>query len=232
MLYGVQYDFNTLNSEAHFLNIETDSVWQGMNRYPSNGSLSHEAALYWNYKWMQNPRFIVNAGLRYNMSYTTTNFDNKSPQLPLSFTEKTYRNSAPAASINIDAYPLKGLQINMLLSTAQHMPIIDDFGKIMVKNFTANIPTDNLKSEKLFTGELGITTTMFEKVRIYGNVFYTKVFDAIISQDTVLAGNDSLYFGVDRYNIATRVNIPEAYIYGVSGGFHFNNSLTQKLSRF
>lgn len=228
MLYGVQYDFNNLSSDAFFLNIEDGTTWNGMNRYPTNGSFSHEAALYWNYKWLENSQFVVNLGLRYNINYIKAKFDTISPQLPLSFTEKTYINQAPAASVSFDAYPFKGFQTKLLLSTAQHMPIIDDFGKIMVKNYTVNIPTDNLKSEKLFSGELGITTTMFEKIRIYGSIFYTKIFDAIISQDTVLNGNDSLYFGVDKYNIATHVNIPQSYIYGVSGGFNFNYSFDKK----
>lgn len=228
MLYGIEYNFNKLTSNAFFLNIEADTTWQGLNRYPTNGSFAHDAALYWNYKWMNNPQFVVNLGARYNFNYSEAHFDNNSPQLPLTFTEKKYINHAPAASISFDTYPFRGLQVKLLLSSAQHSPIIDDFAKIMVKNFTANIPTDNLKSEKLLTGELGVTGTMFEKFRIYGSVFYTKMFDALISKDTVLNGNDSLYFGTDGYDIATKVNIPQAYIYGVSGGFNFNYSFDQK----
>lgn len=227
MLYGLEYDFNKLESDAFFLNIENNAVSEGLNRYPSNGSFSHDAAIYWNYKWMSHPQFVVNVGARYNFNFTSANFLNVSPQLPLSFTEKIYINSAPAASVSFDTYPFRGLQVKMMLSTAQHVPIIDDFGKIMVKDFIVNIPTDNLKSEKLVSGELGITTTMFEKIRIFGSVFYTKMFDAIISKDTTLNGNDSLYFGSDRYNIATKVNVSQAYIYGVSGGFNFNYSFDE-----
>ncbi|HDQ16198.1 MAG TPA: hypothetical protein ENN45_03980, partial [Bacteroidetes bacterium] len=219
LLYGINYDYNQLNSEAFFYNIDTDSSWQGLSRYPTNGSFSHDLGLYLNYKWMYHERFHVNLGVRYNANYTNAFFINTSPQIPLNFTEKKYLNHAPIGSISFDAYT-NWLQLKLIISTARHMPIIDDFGKVMVKDFVVNIPNENLVSEKLVTGEFGVTIDMKDKLRIFGSIFYTKLFDAIISEHTSLNGTDSIYFGIDGYRLATKVNIPEAYIYGISGGFN------------
>ncbi len=222
MVYGISYQYNKLKSSAFFKNIENDSVWTGLNRYPTNGSFSHNGAIYWGYKIL-NSTLVINLGLRYNFKYIFADFDTTAPQLPLSFTKKEYFSSAPAAAISFSSFILPWLQTKLILSAATHSPIIDDFAKIMVKNFIVAIPTNNLKSEKSLNMELGINISPDEKFKLYGSVFISRAFDAIILKDTLLNGKDSLYFGTDRYNIATHVNIPNSVIYGSSSGFYFKH---------
>ncbi len=228
LLYGIQYDYNRLNSEAFFYNILTNEKSSGLNRYPTLGSFSNDFSAYANFKYMRYTGFKVNLGLRYNFNYTNANFDITSPQLPLSFQNKVYKQGSPAASISFDTYPIRGLQVKLLLSTAKHTPVLDEFAKVMVKDFIVTIPTDDLKPETYFNSELGITITMFEKIRIYGAFFYNEIFNAIVSKDTLLNNNDSIYFGTDRYLLVTKSNIPRAFVYGASGGSYFNFAFDQK----
>ncbi len=221
--YGLSYSYNDLTSTAFFNNIQTDSTWQGMTRYPTNGSFSSNQAVYFNIKSMGNSKLYVNFGLRVDFRHYHAEFSPESPQLPLTFTEIDKRNYAPAAGLNIDANPFGWFYLNFALAAAEHLPIIDDFGKIMVKNFTANIPTDNLKPEKNYSGKIGTSIFLSDDMKIFGSCFITYAQDAIISKDTTLNGNDSLYFGTDRYNIATKVNIPKSYIYGCSAGASYNH---------
>ncbi len=223
IIYGFEYAYNDLQSNAFFQNVRTDSTWQGMTRYPTNGGFSHSASAYFGYKWMGLANFHVNFGIRYNFKYTEANFSNISPQLPLTFTQKIYYNQAPAAAISLNSFPFSFLQIKAMISYSQHLPIIDDFGKIMVKDFIVAIPTDNLRSEKNYNTEIGINFLPSDNFKIFGSVFATYSQDAIILKDTTLNGEDSLYFGTDRYNIATHVNIPKALIYGYSTSINFNH---------
>ena len=220
--YGIDYSYSDLHSKAFFENIRTDSTWQGMTRYPTNGSFSHTAGIYFGYKWMALASFHVNFGVRYNFKYTEANFSNISPQLPLTFTKKIYYNHSPAAAISLNSFPFSFLQIKAMISFSQHLPIIDDFGKIMVKDFIVTIPTDNLLPEKNYNAEIGINFLPSDNFKVFGSVFSTFSQDAIILKDTTLNGEDSLFFGTDQYNIATHVNIPQAIIYGASSSIKFN----------
>ncbi len=223
--YGISYDYNKLNSEAFFRNINNDSTWQGLNRYPTNGSFSHNGAVYFNLKLMGNSKIYTNLGIRSDFRYTFAHFSNSSPQLPLSFTKVEYFDWAPIISFNIETNPFGWFYVNLNLSATKYMPIIDDFGKVMVKDFIVNIPTDNLNPEKNYSSKLGLTIFFNDNFKIYTNSIFSYINDAIIAKDTTLADQDSLYFGTDRYEIATNTNIPKAYIFGASAGFNFNQKI-------
>jgi len=222
--YGYSYSFNVLKSNAFFENIALDSSWNGMTRYPTNGSKSHTGSGYLNIKWLGNSKLYFNLGIRNDFRYAETDFSNISPQLPLSFTKITKKFYAPVASASVESSPLGWLYLNFAVSASKHLPVIDDYGKIMVKDFVVNIPTDNLKPEKNYTAKLGFTFFVGEDLKIFGSSLATYAQDAIISKDTTLAGNDSIYFGTDRYEVATKVNIPEAYTYGLSCGLNYSHN--------
>ncbi len=218
IVYGLEFAYNKINSRAFFQNIFTGETRQGLTRYPTNGSYSQNFAAYFNFKIMQNAQFIVNTTLRYDFYRAYASFSNEAPQLPLSFNQVSYIIGYPTASITFDAYPFSWLQLRLITSATRHVPIIDDFGKVMVKDFVVTIPTDNLKDEKDYNAEFGINIYNEDKFKLYGSVFYTQIYDAIILKDTTLNEDDSLFFGIDRYEIATNVNAPKAYIYGYSSG--------------
>lgn len=234
--FGLAYDYNNLKTNAYFENIDTDTIWQGLTRYPTHGSFSHNGAAYFNFKSMSNSKIYFNLAARIDYRYSFASFENTSPQLPLSFTEIKRLEFAPVASANTEAMPFSWLYMNLVVSASRQLPIMSDFARIMVKDFIANIPTDNLKPEKNYSSKFGITFFISDDLKIYGSSFFTYAFDAIISKDTTLNGNDSLNFGTDGYDIATKVNIPQAYIYGGSvgfsykQGFNFSDKFTLKLN--
>jgi len=222
--YGFGYDYNNLKSNAFFNNIETDSIWQGMTRYPKNGSFSHNGSAYFNYKSMDNSKFYYNFAFRTDFRYTHASFDNTNPQLTLSFVKINQLEIAPVASANIETMPFKWLYFKAVISASKQLPIMSDIGRIMVKNYTVNIPTDNLKPEKNYSLKFGTTIYLSEYIKIYGSSFFTYANDAIISVDTMLNENDSLYFGTDKYNIAAKSNVKHVYIYGGSLGLNYTHN--------
>ena len=234
LTYGLEASYNELKSKAFFENIENNSIFVGLNRYPTNGSFMQKTSAYTNFKWLATPQMIVNAGVRYDFIYAVSNFSTESPQLSLDFNSITYKKGAPAASISIDAYPvfLPGFQLRLLASTTTHIPIMDEYAKVMAKDFIVVIPNNKLKSEISYNFEIGISQTFFEIFRINLSVFNSWVNNAIVLDNAFLNGEDSLYFGTDRYEIATKINIDKAQVYGISGKINFGYFFNSKDNKF
>lgn len=232
LVYGAAYSYNKLQSKAYFRNIYTDSTWQGMTRNPTNGSFSNAAAFYLGYRIMNPSYLFIDIGFRYTIKKLIANFDTISPQLPLTFVKKEYFLQSPVAAINFNIFPFYWMQLKLQTSYTVHFPIVTEFGRIMVKNYIVNIPNDNLKPEHSYNSEIGISFLPSDNFKIYGSYFANFLRNTIISKDTTLRGQDSLYFGKDRYNIATTVNVPLSLVYGFSGGFTFSHyfDLNQKIS--
>jgi len=227
LMYGLEYSNNKLISNAFFRNIFTDSTSVGLTRYPTGGTKMNSFAGYVNFKWLIHPQFIVNVGVRYEYVLSESKFSNQSPQLQLGFDKIRFNNGAPSASLSFDAYPFSGFLLTLIASSAYHIPIADEYGKVMTKDFVVVIPNNNLKSEKSYNLEISATQTILESVRLNVTAFNTWLKDAIILTPYLLNGNDSLYFGTDKYIIATKSNISMAQIYGISAsistGFYFND---------
>jgi hemoglobin/transferrin/lactoferrin receptor protein len=223
IVYGLQYSYNTVNSESFFHNILKDSIYTGLNRYPTNGSFSHNVSAYFNYKVMYLSFIHFTYSLRYGFSYLDADFSYISPQLPIDFTEKKYFSHTPALSFNVYYQP-KFFRISITTSAGMQRPIIDDFAKVMVKDFVVNIPNNTLKSEKIIAGEIGVESVPIENLIFFVKSSYTKIFDAVISEQTTLNGEEKIFFGNDGYLIATKVNIPQAFIATASLGVNYFQS--------
>lgn len=221
LIYGFSATYNDLSSNALFKNISTDSTSTGLNRYPTNGTKLNNFSFYTNFKWLIHPQFIANAGIRYEYFLSESKFSSEKPQLELGFSNVKYDCGAPSASLSFDAYPFSGFQLSLISSTAYHVPIVDEYGKVMTKNFVVVVPNNALKPEKSLNLEISATQTFFESLRLNVTAFNTWLKDAIILTDYQLNGNDSLFFGTDRYEITTKSNIKMAQIYGLSSSLSF-----------
>lgn len=232
--YGVEISYNYLKTRAFFENIETDSIWEGLTRYPTNGTDMQTFSAYFSHKWMRNSQFIVHAGIRYDFTRSSSSFENqlatvtKNPQMNYNFDKINYNSHAPSASLSFDYYPFTGMQISLLNSISVHSPIVDEFGKIMLKDYVAVVPNNSLKSEKSCNIEFGLSQILFESLKINVGVFNSWIKDAIIISDMNINGIDSLWLGIDGYEMATKVNINNAQIYGISSGIDFGHFFGKK----
>ena len=228
--YGIAFNYNKLTSNAFFENIDTDSTYTGLNRYPTNGGDMQKYSIYVNNRWFGNPQFIINTGLRYDFIKSEINLSTEKPQLAQVFEVVSYNKGAPSASVNFDIYPgfMPGFLIKFFGSMSTHIPIIDEYAKIMVKNYTIVIPNNQLKPETSYNLELGISKTFLEVLSINASVFNSWIHNAIILDNHSLQGEDSLFFGIDQYNITTNTNIQNAQVYGISGGIRFVYFLDSK----
>ncbi len=236
--YGIESSYNYLKSTAFFENVETDSIYDGLTRYPTYGTNMQTFSTYFTYKRLSNSQFIINTGVRLDYTHSNCNFEDqlkhitKNSKFIYNFDKVTYNQLAPSASLNFDIYPLPGFQISLLNSLSVHTPIVDEYGKIMLKDFVAILPNNSLKSEKSYNIELGVSQILFESIKINVGVFNSWMRDAIIVSDANINGIDSLYLGIDGYEIATKINIDNAQIYGISGGVKFGYYFGRKSENF
>jgi len=222
LMYGFEISQNNLQSDAYLRDIKTDSTSLGLNRYPTNGTVSNNYAGYINFKWLIHPQFILNSGLRYEFTNSESQFSTDLPQLKLDFTEVKYNKNFPSGSLSIETYPFIGMQITLTGSTAFHVPIVDEYGKVMTKDFVVTIPNNKLKPEKTYNVELTLNQKILEYLTFNVTGFNTWLKDALVLSDYQLNGSDSLYFGADRYKIATTINLNMAQIYGVSSSLSYS----------
>ena len=230
--YGLEYKYNYLHSQAFFENINTYTTWQGLTRYPTDGSYSHWFGFYSHYRNLANSQIIIDLSARLDYHIVNSKFSNTHPQLPLTFTNIFKRYFSPSLAIAFDTYPIPGWQSKLTLSYNTHTPVIDDFGKVSFKNFITQIPTDNLKTEKSYYGEFLNSITPNQYMRFQFSIFSTYFKNMIILKDTTLNGQDSLYLGSDGYQLATKVNIPHSLIYGMSASFNINIPFTNNFIKY
>jgi hemoglobin/transferrin/lactoferrin receptor protein len=236
LIYGFSYKYSNLISRAFFTNIRTDSVWNGLTRYPTNGSYAHLFSAYIGYRILNYASFFGDIGFRYTYKYSKANFSTQAPQFDLNFTQKIYNTGAPALGLSTTFIPFGWLQIKTIFSFSEHIPILDEYGKVMFKNFITTIPTNQLLPEKSLSLETGISLTPTDDSKIYGSIFGTYTKDAIILSPTSLNGQDSIHLGKYSYRLATHINIPKALIYGASAGlnikhfFDFHNNYGFKIN--
>ena len=232
LAYGMEYKYNFLKSRAFFENIETDSTWPGLTRYPTGGTQAHWFSIYAHYRNLANSRFIIDLATRIDYHIISAHFSNKPPQLPLNFTRIDKRYFSPSAALAFDAYPIPGWESKLTLSYNTHTPIVDDFGKVMFKDFITMIPTDKLTQERTYYSEWANSITPSSFLRLQFSVFNTYFKNMIILKDTVLNGLDSIYFGPDGYNLAAKTNLPKALIYGFSASLNINLPLNTSIINY
>jgi hemoglobin/transferrin/lactoferrin receptor protein len=217
-LYGLEANYNRVNSNAYSENILTGEIDNnGVTRYPDGGSDMAMMAAYFSYRQRLKDKISLTAGVRYSYVTLQSRFvDTSNIQLP--YTEINSNLGALTGSISMVWEVGKDWYINAIASTAFRSPNVDDFGKIRTKDDYIVIPNPDLSSEYALNGELGITKKI-EKNRshtISGTAFYTYLYDAIVRDFTTLNGSDSLLYYGDYYTTQWNTNAGTAYIYGVS----------------
>jgi hemoglobin/transferrin/lactoferrin receptor protein len=231
-LYGLEANYNRVNSKAFDENIMTGEINNnGVTRYPDGGSDMTMMAAYFSYRHRFRDKFNMTAGVRYSYVSLQSRFvDTTNIQLP--YTEINSNLGALTGSLSMVWEAGKNWSINAIASTAFRSPNVDDYGKIRAKDDYIVIPNPDLSSEYAINGELGITKKIETKNRshsISGTAFYTYLFDAIVRDFTTLNGSDSLLYYGDYYMTQWNINAGTAYIYGVSGNVSFELSDHWKL---
>jgi hemoglobin/transferrin/lactoferrin receptor protein len=114
-----------------------------------------------------------------------------------------------------------------VVSASTHMPIIDEYAKVMFKDFVITVPTDDLKCQKDLSAKLSMTFFINDNFKIYASGLFTLIKDAIVLQGGYINSEDTLWISNFYYKIASNKNIPWAYTFGQSAGINFTQYFKQ-----
>jgi len=220
LFYGAEITHNLVESEAWYENIRTGIRETAQTRYPEDGSQTWSMSAYSSYKWIPDPKFVLNLGARFNRGTMHSAFDN--PLLP--YNQISMNFHALTGSVGLVYSPSDRWQLNTIISTGFRNPNVDDYGKVRAKDDYVTVPNPELSPEYTYNAELRVTRFMKDYMKMELVGFYTFLDNAIVRTGFQLNGEDSLYYDGDLYKITANYNAGEACIYGTSLGLYLTVS--------
>ena len=215
--YGADANLNKVKSTAFATNVAVDTSTAIGTRYPDGGSSMMSAAVYATHTWEVSDKFIINDGLRFSYVGLNANFIDKS-YFPFPFNNITQNNSAFNGNLGFVYLPAKTWRITGNLSSGFRAPNVDDLSKVFESvPGSVIVPNPNLKVEYTLNGEVGISKEILPGLRANVNVYYTRLTNALITQNSQFQGADSIMYDGQLSQVMSTVNAGKAYIYGIEG---------------
>jgi len=214
IFYGLEWFYNQVDSKAVKQDLITGSEVPIRPRYPDGGSDYSGLAAYLSHKWQPTATIAITSGLRYNQIWLKARFtDNNYPGGMFNVFE--VNNGALNGSLGIAWIPKPSWQFNALFSTGFRAPNVDDIGKIFDgTNGIVTVPNADLKPEYSYNTELGFTKSIQDKLKISATAYIIFLDNAIIQDDFIYQGNDSIYFDGEFSKVQALMNTRSARIYG------------------
>ena len=221
---GLDGQYNTLKSTANSENIVSSEISPLDTRYPDGDNTMLNTALYFSHTWQINNELILTDGIRVGFSKLHSTFvDTSFYHFP--FTEVTQNNPVYSASIGIINNPSDDWKLSLLFSTGYRVPNVDDLSKVFESSAgQVIVPNPELKPEQTFNSELGLTKIFGEKTRWDNSIYYTRFFDAIVTDKFTFNGQDSIIYDKEMSQVMANQNKKNAYVYG------FSSNLTSRCS--
>ncbi len=238
--YGVEIVHNTVLSTATSTNIVTSEVTPAATRYSDGDNSMSMAAVYASHSWEKSEKLITTVGLRAGIvnlqaEWIDTTF------FPFPFKQVNQTAFTPSFSAGVVWMPTKKLRINALVSNAFRAPNIDDMAKVFDSQpGTLIVPNPELKPEIALSGEVGLSWTFTEGVRLDLASWYTTLTNAIVVRDFTFNGSDSIVFAGDLSRVVAAQNADRAFVTGFSAGitadfndqFSFRSTVTYTYGRY
>ena len=219
IFYGAEAVFNKVGSTGEVKNISSGAISPESSRYP-NGSTWNSYGAYVTYKNKFSDQYILQTGIRYNLVNIKADFD--TTFFPLPFTKTELNTSAFTGSAGLVWHPKRNWQINFNLATGFRSPNIDDIGKVFDSEpGSVVIPNPNLKSEYVYSAELGIMKVISNQLKIELVGFYAYLDNALVRRDFSLNGRDSIFYDGTFSKVEAIQNAAFAYNWGLQFGIDY-----------
>lgn len=219
MRYGIDGQFNSLESTAHTTNIVTGAEAPQSTRYPDGDNTMNTMAAFASHTLHINDLLTLTDGLRLGGSFLNSSFVDKT-FFPFPFDNITQNNLVGSGSLGI-IYSPTSWKISLLGSTGYRSPNIDDMAKVFesvagtaTTSGTLVVPNPDLKPEKTINADLSVTKFFGDKIRIEAVGFATQMHDAIATRPTTFNGQSQIIFNGLPANVVSSQNVAEAYLYG------------------
>lgn len=214
--YGAEFTYNIVQSHAIAENILTGATKAISTRYPDGGSNMQTLALYTSHTHEFNTKLIVTEGLRVSAINLVSNFYNKTffSFLPNQFVQQSF---ALCGSIGLVYLPTEKVKLYFNTANAFRAPNVEDLTKIFdsKKGSTLIVPNENLKPEQSWTSEMGSNLVIVKNLNLEANIYYTRLWNAIVVDLAKVNGKDSLIYDGTLTAVSMNKNAQAAYIYGL-----------------
>lgn len=240
LFYGFESYYETLKSTAEVEDITNGNTSPLQTRYPNGDNNMTRNDLYISYSGRTNEKTAWNLGVR--IGYTTLKSTIEDDTLfPLPFNSITQNNLTYSATAGIIYKPSKNIDLKTNISSGFRAPNIDDLAKIFDSgNEILIVPNANLQPEKTVTGDLGfIIKSNSKRFQIETTYYYTKMFDAIVTDAFTYEGESTIDINGDTNAIFANQNKGKAFITGLStnikayiiGSLQFHGNFNYTLGR-
>jgi hemoglobin/transferrin/lactoferrin receptor protein len=213
--WGIEGYYNDVKSTASKTNIYTDSIAPASTRYPADGSNMYSFAAYLTDNYFVNKYFNISGGVRYtnvglNANFTDTTF------FRFPFTEAKQRNNALTGNLGFVLLPGYDWRISLLGSSGFRAPNVDDLAKVFETSAgdALIVPNNNIKPEKLYSGELNLSKILEGRIKLEGSVYYTILRDLIVTDNFQYNGQDSILYEGTMTRVKANQNKEKGYVYG------------------
>lgn len=224
---GTDGQLNFLKSTAYRKNIIKAERSGGLDtRYPDGNNSMHYLGLYAQHLYkIIDDRLILNDGVRVNYVTLNSTFVDTSI-LHLPFTGASQRNLAYSANLSLVYLPDSRTKINGGVSTGFRVPNIDDMAKVFESAGGEQlvVPNPNLKPERTYNVDLGLTRMLSEGLKLEATGFYTLFHDAIVLDRFTFNGQDEILYNGKMTPVVANQNKARAYIYGLQVGLDYRLS--------
>ena len=212
LFYGVEYTYNHVNSSAYTLDIKTGETTGLSTRYPDDGSEVHTAALYGSFKQKMKDHLFLSGGLRLNYQNLNSKFD------PEAFSFSNIRNTSSAINghLGLVIMPNHLWNLSVLFSSGFRAPNVDDISKVFDSEpGNVVVPNPDLRPEYSYNAELSVSRFFGDRVALDATVFYAFLRDAMVRDNILIDGRDSIIYDGELSRVQAVVNTGKANIYGI-----------------
>jgi hemoglobin/transferrin/lactoferrin receptor protein len=214
-IYGADVYYDDLNSSGIKKNILTNEEAITDSRYPDGKNNTFRAEGFASYSNNINKKTSYNTSFR--AGYTTLNSEISTDFLNLPYSSVTQKNVTYSGAVGIVNNANENIKIAFNLASAFRVPNIDDLSKIFESAAgTLIVPNKDLKPEKSVTADLSITFWQGKRFQFENVLYYTRLYDAIVTNKFTLNGQSSIDYEGQNSLIYANQNQGKGNITGFS----------------
>lgn len=214
-IYGADVYHDDLNSSGIKKNILTNAEAITDSRYPDGKNNTFRAEGFASYSDNINRTVLYNVGAR--AGYTALNSEISTNFLNMPYTRVTQKNFTYSGAAGIVNNPNENIKIAFNLASAFRVPNIDDLSKIFESApGTLIVPNKDLKPEKSITTDFSVTFWRGKHFQFENIFYYTKLYDAIVTDTFTLNGQSSIVYEGQNSLIYANQNQGKGNIAGIS----------------
>lgn len=214
-LYGAEIFYDDLNSSATSSNRITAIVTPTDTRYSNGENHTFRSDLFATYNASINETTFYNLGARAGYAaLKSTIKDNTFFNLPYDEIEQNNFTYSGSAGIVKNSGSSK---FAFNVASGYRVPNVDDLGKLFESApGTLIVPNPEIKPEKSLTSDLTVILGQGKKVQFDNTIYYTRLFDAIITDNYLYNGQSSVIYEGVQSEVFAMQNKGNAYITGFS----------------